>query len=130
MIDTKYCPSCEETKSLDEFYRVKAARYAGGYRYRAYCKACTKAKNKFDIKNAPEGSKLRETVRRVKREWKHSHRPQLAAYARDYRRLKPDKIKGIRQRYVERNKAQLARYHAKWYQQRKARRKQPPTNEG
>jgi hypothetical protein len=62
---TKYCPDCEAERPLEEFYRTKAARYAGGYRYSAYCKTHTKARTAAAARNAPEGSKTREARRRA-----------------------------------------------------------------
>jgi hypothetical protein len=65
---TKYCPDCDAERPIEEFYRTKADRYAGGYRYSAYCKTHMKARTAAAAKSAPEGSKLREATRRANRE--------------------------------------------------------------
>jgi hypothetical protein len=65
---TKFCPDCGEERPLSSFYRVKAARYAGGYRYGAYCKTHEKERVRRARQQAPEGSKLRESIRRANRE--------------------------------------------------------------
>ena len=71
---TKVCPDCAAERGdngerpLSAFYRMKAARYAGGERYSAYCKTHTKKRTAQAARNAPEGSKLREAIRRAGRE--------------------------------------------------------------
>jgi hypothetical protein len=71
--DARFCPDCGDARPLAEFYRVKAAKYAGGYRYGAYCKAHTKARTAAAQREAPEGSALRESMRRAKRDWIAAH---------------------------------------------------------
>jgi hypothetical protein len=64
---TRYCPDCGAERPIKEFYRTKAARYAGGYRYSAYCKMHANARTARTAKNAPEGSKTREAKRAHKK---------------------------------------------------------------
>jgi hypothetical protein len=85
---TKFCPDCNADRPLSEFYRTKAARYAGGYRYSAYCKTHQKARVAEAAKNAPEGSKLRETQRRVKRDWAQQHPENAQRNSANYRARK------------------------------------------
>jgi hypothetical protein len=89
---TRYCPDCDAERPLEEFYRTKAARYAGGYRYSAYCKTHAKARTAAAAKNAPEGSKLRETQRRVKREWAQQHPENARQNSANYRARKKTQI--------------------------------------
>jgi hypothetical protein len=89
---TKYCPDCDAERPLEEFYRTKAERYAGGYRYSAYCKTHMKARTAAAAKNAPEGSKLRETQRRVKREWAQQHPENARRNSANYRERKKAQI--------------------------------------
>jgi hypothetical protein len=70
---TRFCPDCGAERPLAEFYRVKAKGYAGGYRYGAYCKTHTKARTAAAQRQAPEGSALRESMRRAKRTWLAEH---------------------------------------------------------
>jgi hypothetical protein len=85
---TKYCPDCDAERPLEQFYRVRSAAAVGGYRYGAYCKTHTKARNAATLKNAPEGSKLRETQRRVKRDWAQKHPENARQNSASYRERK------------------------------------------
>lgn len=82
---TKFCPDCGAERPLSEFYRVKSAAARDGYRYTAYCKTHMKARNLQARKNAPEGSKLRETVKRVNREWAQQHPENARRNSANYR---------------------------------------------
>lgn len=72
-METKYCPDCGCDRPLSAFYRVKAANYAGGYRYGAYCKVHTRQRSAQAMRDAPADSPLREKARRSKREWIAAH---------------------------------------------------------
>jgi hypothetical protein len=86
---TRYCPDCGAERPIGEFYRLKAAGYAGGYRYSGYCKTHTKARTAATAKNAPEGSKTREAIRRASRTWRQRHPEQRRRQAAaDYARKK------------------------------------------
>jgi hypothetical protein len=85
---TRYCPDCGAERPIAEFYRLKAARYAGGYRYSAYCKTHTKARTAAAAKAVPEGSLLRETQRRVKRDWAKQHSENARRNSANYRARK------------------------------------------
>jgi len=81
---TKFCPDCDAERPLAEFYRTKAARYAGGYRYSAYCKTHTKARTAAAAKQAADDSPLRAAMRRASRTYAEKHpeqiRTRMAAY--------------------------------------------------
>ena len=85
---TRYCPDCGAERPIGEFYRTRAKGYAGGYRYSAYCKTHMKARTAAAAKAAPEGSKLRETQRRVKREWAQEHPDNARRNSANYRARK------------------------------------------
>ena len=90
---TKHCPDCaaeglDGERPLEEFYRVKAERYAGGYRYGAYCKRHTKARTAAAAKNATEGSKLREASQRASRAWKQRNPEANRQHVADHRARK------------------------------------------
>jgi hypothetical protein len=87
---TKYCPDCDAERPLEEFYRMKAKNYAGGYRYSAYCKTHTKARTAAAAKNAPEGSPLRETQQKVKRDWAQQHPENARRNSASYRARKKE----------------------------------------
>lgn len=85
---TKYCPDCEAERPLEEFYRMKAKNYAGGYRYSAYCKTHMKARTAAAAKNAPEGSKTREANRHASRTWKQRNPEANRQHVADHRARK------------------------------------------
>jgi hypothetical protein len=85
---TKYCPDCGAQRPIDQFYRTKAKGYAGGYRYSAYCKTHAKARTARAAKNAPEGSKTREAIRRANRTYASAHPEQNRARVAAYRARK------------------------------------------
>lgn len=85
---TRYCPDCAAERPISEFYRTKAARYAGGYRYSAYCKTHTKARTAAAAKAAPEGSLLRDSIRRANRESIKRHPEQNRARVAAHRARK------------------------------------------
>jgi hypothetical protein len=68
-----FCKDCGHDRPLSDFYRVKDKRAAGGYRYGPYCKAHTKVRNAEARRNAPEGSRLRESMRRASAKWDAAH---------------------------------------------------------
>src|SRR5262245_20496095 len=70
---TKYCPDCDAEQPISEFYRLTSATSPKGYRYSDYCKTHTKARNAATRKNAPRDGRLRETRRRLMREWARKH---------------------------------------------------------
>jgi hypothetical protein len=76
---TKFCPDCNAERPLAEFYRIKAATYAGGYRYSAYCKTHTKARTAAAAKKAAVGSGVREANRRASRVYAAKHTEQTRA---------------------------------------------------
>jgi hypothetical protein len=78
---SKYCLDCGAEWPIGEFYRSKATGSPGGYRYSAYCKTHAKARSAATAKNAPEGSKTREAIRRASRTWKQRHPEQRRAQA-------------------------------------------------
>ena len=92
--DTKICPDCaaengdDGRQPLSEFYRTRAARYAGGYRYSAYCKTHAKRRTAQAARDAPEGSKLRESQRKTKREWAQHHPENARTNSANYRARK------------------------------------------
>ena len=74
---------------LQAFYRVKAARYAGGYRYSSYCRRHTKARNLQVRNNAGEGTALCPAMRRANKAYADTHSEQnRAAVARHRTRKK------------------------------------------
>jgi hypothetical protein len=72
-METRFCPDCGCDRPLTDFYRVKAASYAGGYRYGAYCKEHTRQRSAQAMRDAPQDSPLREKARTSKREWIKAH---------------------------------------------------------
>jgi hypothetical protein len=82
----RWCEAHQTDHPIGEFYRVKDASYAEGYRYR--CKQLTKERNAATAKAAPEGSKLRETQRRVKRDWAKQHPENARRNSANYRARK------------------------------------------
>lgn len=62
----RWCKAHQTNHPIGEFYKIKAARYAGGYRY--VCKQLADAKNAAARREAPEGSRMRESIRRANRE--------------------------------------------------------------
>lgn len=101
----KRCPDCaaehgdDGMRPLDEFYSVRAKNYAGGVRISAYCKRHTKAKNAAALKAAPEGSKLRETQRKAKREWAAKNRAKIKANRTRWRIANPEKVRAANDRW-------------------------------
>ena len=97
-MEFKRCPDCaaehgdDGMRPIDEFYAVKAKAYAGGLRFSAFCKRHTKARNARALKEAPEGSKLRETQRKVKREWAQRNRDKIKRNRTHWRRANPHKV--------------------------------------
>jgi hypothetical protein len=62
----RWCKAHQVNHPIGDFYKIKAARYAGGYRY--ICKQLADAKNAAARRNAPEGSQMRATIRKANRE--------------------------------------------------------------
>lgn len=97
-MESKRCPDCaaefgdDGMRPIDEFYAVKAPRYAGGVRFSAFCKRHTRARNAKALKEAPEGSKLRETQRKVKREWAARNRAKIKENRTRWRLANPAKV--------------------------------------
>lgn len=63
--ETKFCPDCGVERPLSEFYRVKNAASAGGYRYGSYCKEHANKRVAETRRNAPADSPTREAARRA-----------------------------------------------------------------
>lgn len=70
---TKFCPDCDAERPLDEFYKIRAPRYRGGFRYSAFCKMHTIARNTAARANAPEGSGIKQAVKRANKKWATAH---------------------------------------------------------
>jgi ribosomal protein L44E len=69
-----FCKDCGHERPLSDFYRVKDARAAGGYRYGPYCKTHTNARTAESRRKAPEGSSARESMRRASRKYAAEHK--------------------------------------------------------
>lgn len=67
----RWCEAHQTNHPIGEFYKVKAARYAGGYRYE--CKVIAKERVATSRRNAAEGSQLRETIRKANNESNKRH---------------------------------------------------------
>ena len=109
----KVCPDCAlegnaDPQPLANFYKTKAARYAGGYRYSAYCRRHTKARNAKAARDAPPGSGTHESRKRARATW---------------RARNPERVKEQKRRWRERNKAARAKTYSAWAKANTARRK-------
>lgn len=71
---TKFCKDCGHDRPLSDFYIVKDARAASGVRPSAYCKEHMIARSAAAKRNAPEGSKIRESGRRASRKYAADHK--------------------------------------------------------
>lgn len=96
---TKLCPDCGFPRPLSEFYRVKAARYAGGYRYTAHCKEHTQIRGMEYRRNAPKESGTKQSQKRAQRNWE---------------RRNPEQARVRRERYVEANREKVNKYNNAW----------------
>ena len=102
MSDFKVCPDCAAEhgmRPLAEFYLVRAARYKNGVRISAFCKRHTKARNAAALKAAPEGSKLRDTQRKAKREWAAKNRAKIKENRTRWRVANPKKVRAANDRW-------------------------------
>ena len=101
----KRCPDCarengnDGMRPLDEFFQVRAARYAGGVRVSAYCKRHTRIRKAATLRNAPEGSKLRESQRKAKREWAARNRVKIKENRTSWRIANPKKVAAANDRW-------------------------------
>jgi hypothetical protein len=120
----KYCPACGEKLPLSEFYRVQAKRYTGGYRYAAYCKKCAAVRNAKRRREAPEGSKTRETMRKHARAYTKKHPEKNRERQARYRERHPEIVKARYHEWVERNPETRRASQKAWYEREKAKRQQ------
>jgi hypothetical protein len=98
-LHTKRCPSCQETKSLSEYYRDKRRKHG----VQAFCKVCHTAKTKrwyYSEGNHDKQLKIRKDWRDKhkdrKRElgiaWRKKNPSMSAEYRAYYRQLRKDAI--------------------------------------
>jgi hypothetical protein len=84
--DQRWCRVHQTQHPIGEFYKIKDARYAGGYRYQ--CKARAKQQVAEAHRNAPEGSALRESIRKANRKYTKAHPEQNRAKVAAHRARK------------------------------------------
>ncbi len=118
---TKYCPDCGEERPIEEFYQIKAARYKGGYRYSSHCKHHSYQRTLEARRNAPEGSKLRETMRRHHRRYIKDNPEKNRAHQKTYRQKHPEKVAENYKNWAERNKEKRRESQRRWYERKKQR---------
>lgn len=96
-MEEKKCPSCGETKPVEEFYKNTARRDG----FTCYCKECVKtANNKYNR----EHSKERLDYQQV---WKANNREYVRKREAQYRKDKPELIAAKEKRYRERHPEKL-----------------------
>lgn len=97
----KVCNSCQQPKSVDEYYAEKR----GTYGVRAQCKCCYNSdrRSRWPLRTEAEKQKERlrlqlyrlenaETVRKNHREWSCANRDKISAYGAKYRAANSSKI--------------------------------------
>lgn len=104
----KDCPDCKERHPIENFYKIRSKTYRGGYRYSAYCKKHTYQRTLKSKLEAPEGSKLREAMRRGQRKYMKNH---------------PDKARAQRQAYYDRHPERTAERYSNWVENNRERRR-------
>ena len=121
----RWCPDCGRCRELDAFYRIKAAKYAGGYRYSAYCKEHHNARNLAAKATRPE--QAREIHRRSNRAYyqKVKHDPQYRARnaknVKAYRQRHPDRTAQAYRSWVERHPEERRASQRAWAERQRRR---------
>ncbi len=88
-MENKKCPICEETKTLDNYYKY-FSKPRNKYRYSNYCKPCAREDAK------PRAKKHFE-----------DNREQKLQYAKDYRKQNPEKIKKLSAKFTKKYREEL-----------------------
>ena len=97
MGDTKRCPRCGETKSIDDFYKNKSRKDG----HSAWCKTCDNANNKKYVQNNQEHMREYERYEYYKNHEAHIRR------RREYVKNNKEKVKRIREKYYQNNREQI-----------------------
>lgn len=120
----KRCPADGAVLPLSEFYRVKAAGYAGGYRYSAYCRTHEIERRNARKRTAPPDSPSRLADRAASRRYAERNRETVLAKQRvksaRYYDAHRDEIKARQKRYREANAEREAERKRRWYERKKA----------
>ncbi len=133
MSDFKVCPDCaaergdDGMRPLAEFYLVRAARYKNGVRISAFCKRHTKARNAAALKAAPEGSRLRESQRKAKREWAARNRERIKTNRARWRIANPTKVAAANDRW-RRKHPEVRKKSQEAYRERKKKHEAPSSS--
>lgn len=121
---TKVCPDCITdpehhseggVRPIEEFWRVRAARYANGVRRVAYCKYhVLKRRRQTLVKKGPvarKARKRRSLPKELARKWRKQHRARME--------LDPDlkaRNQASRKKWEDNNTEARKAYKRQWYQ--------------
>lgn len=125
-METKVCPDCAiegnpDPQPLANFYRTKAARYAGGYRISPYCRRHTKARNAKAAREAPPGSGIRASRERARAAWRTRNPERWKAIRRSWARRHAQATAKTYSAWVKANKTKRQASQQAWYRRRKQR---------
>jgi len=101
MMEIKICSKCNETKSINEFRKL-----------RNQCKYCEKVYKKFLYKN---NEKTREYYKIQSKKYYKNNKNNIKIKQKEYRELNPNKIKDYNEKYYIINSKEIKTHQKKYY---------------
>jgi len=133
MGDTKQCPKCKETKSVEEFSKNRSKKDGLSY----HCKSCVKKYYKDNREKRLEYAKQyrqenREKKRESDKQYQQENRERIAENKKQYRQENRERLLEYQKRhyqenrehykqYRQENKERLLEYRKRYYQENKER---------
>lgn len=124
MTNTKWCPDCKQTKSVDLFHNQ--SRRSDGKM--TYCKPCFVLRNNASCKKNPDAKNRatqkwrannREKVIAQKRAWREANKDKVNAQKRDWNKNNKDKVHEMNQRSYKKNQSLFLMNSQKRYAKQK-----------